>query len=204
MVVLLLSLPKTVAAQLVPGLPISVELRPSASFPVGDFGKENPGFGAEAAVGVAVGLHVRVTPSLYAYGTYEYERFGCGACGAAGFEDHLPEAGFEVGLEGILPVRMGRIDPWVGGGVLIGRRLEIVDGGDGVPSESATGWSAAAGVRVPIGPSVWLRPGIRYRNYSTRFVFPDLGFALLGESGTLERPVDFQSVALEVGLLWQF
>ncbi|HUF75621.1 MAG TPA: hypothetical protein VMM35_05050 [Longimicrobiales bacterium] len=194
--------PDEAIAQLVPGLPISVELRTGASLPLGDFGSENPGLGAGTGIGAAAAIHVHVTSRLAAYASYDYGRFGCGACAAAGFEDRLPEAGFEVGIEW-LPFRPGGPDPWLGVGILMGRRLEIPDGGDGFASESATGWSLGAGVRVPVARSMRLLPAVRYRSYSARFDFPDLGFALLG-AGAPEQEAQVASLALEVGLSYEF
>lgn len=192
--------PAAAAAQLVPGLPISVELRTGAALPVGDFGQESPGLGAETGVGAGVALHVQLMPSVAVYGAYDYERFTCGACGAAGLEDGLPEAGFEVGLEWIRPFRLGNVDPWLGAGVLFARRLEVPDGGDGFASESATGWSAGAGVRVPLGRSLRLLPGLRFRSYAATFEFPTLG---LGLDGELEQEVNVASIALELGLSYE-
>ncbi|HUF75670.1 MAG TPA: hypothetical protein VMM35_05295 [Longimicrobiales bacterium] len=194
--------PDAASAQLVPGLPISVELRTGASLPLGDFRSENPGLGAGTGIGAAVAIHVHLTSRFTAYGSYDYRRFGCGACAAVGFEDRLPEAGFEAGIEW-LPFRPGGLDPWLGAGALIGRRLEIPDGGDGFASESATGWSLGAGVRVPVARSMRLLPGIRYRSYSANFDFPDLGFGLLG-AGAPEQEAQVTSLALEVGLSYEF
>ena len=198
----LLLLPVAATAQLVPGLPISAELRAGASLPVGDFGKEHPGLGAGVGPGAAVAMHVHVTPRLAAYGSYDSGRFACGACGSVGLGNGLPEAGFEAGVEWLLPVRLGPLDPWVGAGALMGRRLEIPDGGDGFASESATGWSLAAGVRVPVARSLRLLPAVRYRSYATRFAFPDLGLGLLG-AAALDEEVRVASVALEVGLSYE-
>jgi hypothetical protein len=195
--------PQAAVAQLVSGLPLSIELRAGAALPMGDFGQESPGLGAGAGVGAALTLHVELASSLGLYGSYDYGRFACGACGAAGFEEGLPEAGFEVGVEWTLPFRLGALDPWLGAGALLGRRLEIPDGGDGFASESATGWSAAVGLRVPLAASLRLLPGIRYRSYSARFGFPDLGFGLGGTDPpgqALEQEMNVTSVALEVGL----
>lgn len=196
----MLFLPGAASAQLVPGRPNSIELRPSASLPVGDFGKTGPGLGAGRGVGGAVALRVPVASYFALYGSYDYERFKCGECGAAGLEDYLSEAGFEAGLEASFPAGLGPMELWLGGGVLIGRKLEIRERGDRFSSDSSTGWSAAAGVLVPIFPFVRLRPGIRYRSYSAHFVISGLGFALLGESGDFERQLDVQSISFEVGL----
>ena len=197
----LLLVPGAAPAQLVPGLPISVELRTGAAFPLGDFGRESPGLGAGTGIGAAVALHVPLASSFAAYAGYDYGLHTCGACGALGFEDDLPEAGFEVGAEW-MPFRPGGLDPWLGVGVLLGRRLEVPDGGDGFASESAMGWSAGAGVQVPLGGSLRLRPGIRYRTYSATFDFPDLGFDL-GGAGALDQEMQVSSIAVEVGLSYE-
>ncbi len=195
--------PRVASAQLVPRLPISVELRPRASFPVGDFRSVSAGLGAGAGVGFAIAVHAHVTKALAVYGGYDYQRFVCGECGTLGFQDRLPEAGFEAGLEAILPFRLGAVDPWLSVGALFGRRLEIPDGGDGFASEAGTGWSSGVGVDVPLAPALRLRPGIRYRKYSASFVFPDLGLGVLGEPSGLKREQDVASVAVEVGLSFE-
>jgi hypothetical protein len=194
--------PGAARAQLVPGLPIMIELRTGAALPVGDVSRESPGLGAGAGLGAALALHIRLTTYLSAYGGYDYERFGCGACGAAGLEGGMPEAGFEAGVEWTLPFRLGAAEPWLSAGALLARRLEIPDGGDGFASESAMGWSLGAGVRLPVAPSLQLLPGIRFRSYSTRFDFPDLGFGLFG-ADALEQDMRVASVALEVGLSYE-
>lgn len=194
--------PGAVGAQLVPGLPISVEVRAGAALPLGDFGQERPGLGAGAGLGGALALQVGVVSGLAVYGSYGYDRFGCGACGAAGFEGGLPEAGFEAGVAWTLPLALGTADPWVSAGALLGRRLEVPDGGDGFASESATGWSVGAGVRVPLAPSLRLLPAVRYRSYSARFDFTDLGFGLFGAEA-LEQELTVASVALELGLSYE-
>jgi hypothetical protein len=194
--------PAAALAQLVPGLPISAELRAGGALPVGAFGKENPGLGAGAGIGAALALHVHVTPRLAAYGSYGYGPFACGACDVAGSGDRLPEAGFELGLEWILPLRLDALDPWLGAGVLIGHRLEIPDGGDGVASESATGWSVGVGVRLPVARSLRLLPALRYRSYVARFEFPGLGLGL-GGAGALEQELHVASIAVEVGVSYE-
>jgi hypothetical protein len=194
--------PEAAVAQLVPGLPIAVEVRTGAALPVGELGRESPGLGAGTGIVAAAALHVPLASPLAFYASYAYGRYGCGACGAAGLDGGLPEAGFEIGLEVIDPLGMGRLDPWLAAGVLLGRRLEIPDGADGFSSDAAVGWSVGAGVQVPVAPALRLIPGIRYRSYSARFVFPDLGFGFV-EDGTLEHELDVASLALEIGLSYE-
>ena len=193
--------PAAATAQLVPGLPISVELRTAAALPLGELGRESPGLGAGTGLGAGAALHVQLTSSLAAYGGYDYGRFTCGAC-SAGLGDGVPEAGFEAGVEWLRPFGMGSAMPWLGAGVLIGRRLEVPDGADGFASESSTGWSVGAGVRVPVGRSLRLATALRYRDYSAGFVFPDLGFGFV-EAGALEQELHVASLSLEVGLAYE-
>jgi hypothetical protein len=194
--------PAAAVAQLVPGLPIAVELRTGAALPVGELGRESPGLGAGTGIGAAAALHFPLASTLDVYGSYAYGRYGCGACGAAGLEGGLPEAGFEIGLEWIDPLGLDRLDPWLAAGLLLGRRLEIPDGADGFSSDPAVGWSVGAGVRVPVAPALRLIPAIRYRSYAARFVFPDLGFGFV-DDGALEHQLDVASLALEIGLSYE-
>lgn len=201
---LILILAGPARAQLVPGLPITVEVRPSAAVPVGEFGDAHPGLGAGTGFGVAAKTLLHVTSRIAVYGGYEYARFDCGECTAAGLEDGLPEAGFEAGIRGVLPYRPWGLDPWLEAGALIGREIEISGAGGDLASAPALGWSAGAGVSVPLGGSLRLTPGLRYRTHSAEFAFTDLGFGLLGSTGTFTRDVDVASLSLEVGVAYEF
>lgn len=202
--VLILAAAAPADAQLVPGVPVSVEVRPSVSLPVGGFTDTSPGLGAETGFAIALGARIRVHPRIAFYGDYQHGRFGCGECGAVGFEDALPEGGFEVGVRGTLPVSVGGLDPWASAGALVARELQISAGDGDMASDPAMGWAAGAGLHVPLGGGLRLSPGVHYRAYSAEFTFTDLGFELLGAPGTFSRQVEVAAVSLEVGLSYGF
>lgn len=200
-----LLLPAPAWAQVVPGLPISVEVRPLLAMPTGDFADGRPGFGAEIGFGVSATTRLHLTSDVAAYGGYQYGRFGCGECGAVGLEDALPEAGFEVGIRAELPYRPRGLDPWLSAGALIARELEISgQAGGALVSDPAVGWSGGAGVLIPFGGSLQLTPGVHYRSYSAQFAFTALGFDSFDDTGAFARKVEVASLSVEVGLSYEF
>lgn len=192
-VVLLAALPVGARAQLVPGVPLALELRGGGAFPMGDFADAAPGVGAEpgphlgiaAAWGFARGVSARVG--------YSRSWFGCGPCEEVGVDDRVVDAGFDVGLEFRLPVRAAGVTPWVGVGGIV---HQLVFSGDAssLASDRAVGFRVAAGAAVPLLRSVTVKPGISYRAYSAELE--------LGASGS--QTVDVRAMAVDVGLAYHF
>ncbi|MFW6199175.1 MAG: hypothetical protein ACOC8K_01255, partial [Gemmatimonadota bacterium] len=115
-----------VRAQMIPGVPVAVEIRPNLTLPSGGVSETGPGLGAEIGYGVAATAHVRIRSGLAAYAGYQYGRLGCGACGEVGLQEDLAEEGFEVGVRWTpSSLAIAGLEPWVGAGALISRRLQI-------------------------------------------------------------------------------
>ena len=158
-------------------IPLSVEGRADAAFPVGNFGdgvKTGWSVGASAALGVAPGFGI--------YGGYSRAQFEL-----ENFDADVVDQGFSVGLTAAIP-GAGRLSPWVGGG-LVFHDLEVEDDIEG---DSDMGFELGAGIAVPVAPGVRLTPGVGYRRYST---------AIPGDPvGALEDDVDVQYVTAGIGL----
>lgn len=162
-------------------IPLSVEGRVDAAFPVGDFADvagNGAGFGVGASLGVAPGLGV--------YGTYSNTRFGVGI-GSSDTPD-AADSGFSVGVTTALPGLTANVSPWIGGG-LVFHQLAVNGSRTGVDQDM--GFEVGGGVAVGVAPGVRLTPGIGYRRYSASI--PALG-------GLAARDVGVQYVTAGVGL----
>jgi hypothetical protein len=167
-------------AQTLP-IPLSVEGRVDAAFPMGDFGDV-----ADTGVGYGVGAALGIVPGLGVYGTYSHTRFGS-APGSTDTPD-ATDTGFSVGLTAALPGTSARVAPWVGGG-LVFHKLEL--GGSGAGIDQEMGFEVGGGVAVGVAPGVRLTPGVGYRRYAASI--PALG-------GLAARDLDVQYLTLGVGL----
>jgi hypothetical protein len=136
-------------------IPLAVEGRVDAAFPLGDFADR-----AEAGAGFGVGATVGVVPGFGVYGTYSQTRFGV----APGSQD-TPDAtdtGFSVGVTAALPGSSARMSPWIGGG-LVFHELELNGSGAGIDQDM--GFEVGGGLAVGVAPGVRLTPGVGYRRY---------------------------------------
>jgi opacity protein-like surface antigen len=168
------------AAQSLP-IPLAVEGRVDAAFPMGRFGDV-----AGTGVGFGAGASIGLTPGVGVYGTYSHTRFGAGV-GSSETPD-ATDSGFSVGVTAALPGATPNVSPWVGGG-LVFHQLEL--GGSGAGIEEDLGFEVGAGVAIAVAPNVRLTPGIGYRSYSASV--PALG-------GLTARDVNVQYLTLGVGL----
>lgn len=186
--------PRAAQAQLLPDIPLSVEVRGGVGVPVGDFAGEE-GIEAGTGFGFGVGAMVGVTPMFSAYGAYQWTRFGCGECeGIENLDDEVTDSGFELGGQADLPFRPAGLAPWVRAGVLLHELEFSGDEGD-VSSDRSLGFALGGGITYPLGPTLSVTPGIHYRNYSAEF---DLGnLDLNGET-------DVSHLTLDVGLVYRF
>lgn len=181
------------AAQPLAGLPLSLEVRLGAGFPTGDLAEDDPGIGAEAGPAFSAGARFHVTAGLAVYGAYSRTAFLCDACREGGIDDEVVDAGGEFGVQASLPGRIAGVAPWIrAGGVY--RQLTFAGDGGRLSSDAAAGWEAGAGLSVPLGRSLSISPGIRYRAYAAEL---DLGAA----AGTT---VDVSYLLADVGLAFRF
>lgn len=192
-VLLFCAAPTAAHAQLVPGFPLSVEVRVGGALPTGDFADASPGLGAEAGPHLGAAASIHLLPALAVYGGYSQSWFSCPPCEARGLDDTVADSGFDFGLEAALPLRAGGGTPWLrAGGVL--HTLAISGFGGVVESDRALGFRAGAGVAFPLMGSLRVVPGVSYSSYSAGL---DLG-------GLRGRTVDVNHFAAELGLRYTF
>jgi hypothetical protein len=144
-----------VQAQALP-IPLSVEGRADAAFPVGEFA-DIAGNGAGFGVGASLGI----VPGVGVYGTYSHTRFGVGIG-----SDRTPDAtddGFSVGVTASLPGMSPNVSPWIGGGAVF-HRLSVNGSRAGVDQDM--GFEVGGGVAIGVAPGVRITPGIGYRHYN--------------------------------------
>ncbi len=162
-------------------IPLSVEGRVDAAFPMGDFA-DRAGTGAGFGVGASLGI----APGFGVYGTYSHTRFGVGIG-----SDDTPEAtdaGFSVGVTAALPGTSARVAPWIGGGLVF---HDLTLNGSSAAISQDMGFEVGGGVAVGVAPGVRLTPGVGYRRYAATV-------GALG--GVLERDLTVQYLTLGVGL----
>lgn len=179
--------------QVVPGLPLSVEVRAGGAVPTGDFADKEPGVGAEAGPRVEAAAAVHLLPALAVYAGFSRSWFQCSECGARGLDDTVVDSGFELGVEGAVPLRgLGGV-PWIRiGGVL--NELAFSGFGSTLESDPGLGFRVGAGMSFSLVRFVRLTPGISYTAYSAEL---DLG-------GLPDRTVDVRHVAADLGLRYTF
>lgn len=191
--ILLASAARTAAAQRLPSLPISVEVRGGAGIPVGEFTEDEPGVGAEAGPAFSAGARFHFSGALAVYGAYSRTHFVCGACDATGLDDQLVDAGGEFGVQAMLPVRLAAVSPWVrAGGVY--RQLTFSGEGGKLSSDPGFGFEAGGGLSVAVTRSLSIAPGVRFRTYAARLDLGDLP----------SRTVDVSQVVADVGIAYRF
>lgn len=190
--ILLASAAQAAAAQRLPDLPISVEVRVGAGIPVGEFAEDEPGVGAEAGPAFGAGALFHLSDALSVYGAYSRTHFVCGACDATGLDEQLVDAGAEFGVHA-MPVRLGSVSPWLrAGGVY--RQLTFSGEGGELSSDPGLGFEAGGGLSVAVTRSISIAPGVRFRTYAARLDLGDLP----------SRTVDVSQVLADVGIAFRF
>jgi opacity protein-like surface antigen len=162
-------------------IPLSVEGRLDAAFPVGDFSDV-----ASTGAGFGVGASLGIVPGVGVYGTYSHTRFGVPVG-----SDRTPDAtdsGFSVGLTTALPGMSPRVSPWVGAGLVL-HRLEVGGSRSGIDQD--VGFEVGGGVAIGVAPGVRLTPGVGYRHYGASI--PALG-------GLAARDLTVQYVTAGIGV----
>jgi opacity protein-like surface antigen len=166
------------------GIPIAVDVRAEAAFPIGDFNDI-----ADTGAGATISVAMPIVPAFGVYGTYTHIRFGGGWTGG-GTSDATTE-GFAVGVTTMLP-GLPDVDPWIGAGLLL-HRLEVRGTRQGVSDD--LGFEVGAGVAVPLAGRLRLSPAIHYRHF---------GATIPALAGLAARDLTVQYVSLGVGLNYWF
>ena len=134
-------------------IPLSVEVRGDAAFPVGDFADGN----VENGLGFTASASLQLVPGFGAYGSYSRNEFSLD-----GSESDVLDQGWAAGLTASLGGAPGRATPFVGAGLLF-HELEV----DGVEQGDAKmGFEVGAGIAVPLGRRIRVTPAVGYRQYN--------------------------------------
>lgn len=180
-------------AQLLPNLPVSVELRLGAALPTGDLAEAEPGIGAETGPAFGAAALFHFSGVLSAYGGYSRTLFSCPPCGESGIDDRVVDAGAEFGVQAMLPARIAGASPWLRAGGVYGQ-LTFSGQGGRLSSEPTLGYEVGGGISVGVTRSLAITPGLRFRAYPAEF---DLG-------KFPRRTVDASRILADVGLAYRF
>lgn len=170
----------------------AAEVRAGVAFPTSDIGEEE----LDVGVGFEGTVRYRFLPHLAAYAGWDWFGFATEA-EAEGAELDVEETGYALGLRFEHPFS-GEAGSgpayWLRAGATIDHiEVEDDEGEIVADSDHGLGWEAGGGLTVPIGESVLLTPGVRYRSLSR-----DL------DVGDGEIPVDLRYLAADVGVVWRF
>jgi hypothetical protein len=188
-----LGLATPAAAQLRPQLPLQLELRVGAAFPVGAFADRDPGVGARVGPRLEAGGVVRLAPWLGVFGGVSRAEFGCGACGGVGLDDTVVERGGSAGLEFAPAFALVGLATWLRAGAVF-QQLEFRGDSEDLDTSDAVGYMVGGGVVLPLRGPIRLRPGLHYRGYGAGLE--------LGAFG--DRTVDVGHLTLDLGISVHF
>lgn len=145
----------------------------------------------ERGVGLEGTVAFRVMPRVSVYGGWDWNRRSV-EDRLFGAEGRLVDAGYVFGVK--FTPATSRFSPWLRAGALYNNvELEDANGRAIAETDRVWGWEAGAGIDVPIGGSLRLTPGVRYRRFE-----PSLGLG----SATFESTLAY--VVLDVGLAIRF
>ena len=184
-------LPAGATAQILPRLPLVVEVRAGVGVPTGALVEGERSLEAEPGPALSAGAALRLGRALSLYAEYNRTTLGCEQCGAAGLDDQLTDAGGGLGVRldlGTLP-----LGPWLrAGGVYHELRFSSERGS--LYSEPGFGVQAGAGASFPLVGGLRASPGVYFRAYSADL---DLG-------GLPGRTVEVNQLILDLALAYRF
>ena len=164
-----------------------MEFRTGASFPMKDLGDADltTGIGFEGV------FSYRLMPHLSVYGGWSWTKF-MAENSFAGSDMDFEETGYTFGLKFVHPIGESRLSYLIaGGGTYNHIEVENAEGEMISDSGHGMGWQIEGGIVVPIGESVNLVPGVRYRSL-TRSI----------PNGGTDVPVQLSYISLGVGVMW--
>ncbi|MQA91708.1 MAG: outer membrane beta-barrel protein [Gemmatimonas sp.] len=185
-----LATPLPLAAQL--PIPVYLQAGLGIAVPRGDVAASEGGFSASTGPTFSIGARVHPIPSVGLFVQYEQSRFGCDDCTIVGLDDRAVLESIGGGMRYALPVPAFRLSPWVEG-TLVRQTLGFSDGNHTLASDADFGFSAGAGVTIPIASRFAIEPGLRYLNMPA-----NLEFELYPD-----RDVDVTAFTLDVGLAFR-
>lgn len=163
-------------------LPLSLEVRGHAAFPVGDLGDNRLGADLKTGFGGGADLTVHLSPLFGIYGGVSGTEFETeGPLG-----DSFQEYGFDLGAKLMFPTMTG-LSPFLRGGAVFHQvRGSTATGRFNYPDEKV-GFEIGGGFAAPLGAIVSVTPSVRYVNF-----------------GLGTGDVDFSYVAAGLGLMFRF
>jgi hypothetical protein len=166
------------------GVPVAVDARVDAAFPLGDFSDV-----AGNGLGFSIGASVGIAPNFGIYGKYSQTRFGGGWFGDDASD--ATDAGFAVGVAATLPGTTG-VSPWIGGGLLF-HQLEVRGTRSGVSQDM--GFELGGGLAIPLTAQLRFTPSLNYRHY---------GATIPAIAPLTARDLTVQYLTLGLGLNYSF
>lgn len=159
-------------------LPLSLEVRGHAAFPVGDLADRDLG-SLKTGFGGGADLTVHVSPVFGIYGGIsgtEFETEGLSG-------DSFQEYGFDLGAKLMFPTMTG-ISPFLRGGAVF-HQVRATTGGVrfNYPDEKV-GFEIGGGLAAPLGAVISVTPSVRYVNFGlgtgdTNFAYVAAGLGLM-------------------------
>ncbi len=168
---------------------VSFELRGAANAAIQDLGDAK----LETGIGIEGTIAYRFMEHLSIYGGWSWNHFASGES-FAGTNIDFEETGYSFGLRFIHPIGTSNLSYLVGGGGLYNHIEAENEAGDIIADTGhGLGWQLDAGIVIPIGESLRITPGIRYRALSREF-----------QIDAFKTPVDLNYLSAGLGISWLF
>jgi hypothetical protein len=180
-------------AQVLPRLPLSLEVRGGGGVPTGEFARRQPGVGAELGPRVEGVAVVRLREWLGLFGGVSWAAFSCPACQQGGLSQDLVETGGNAGVQVTPGLRLGGLAPWIRVGAVF-QQLEFTGQTESLITPVGTGFQVGGGVTLPVWGPLAVSPALHFRSYAADL---DLG-------GRFDRTIDVSHLTLDVGVALHF
>jgi hypothetical protein len=174
-------------------IPLTVEARGGFAAPTGEFATEGGGRRFDPGPRAEVGARLRLGAAIGVYGAVQQTWFGCPQCERLGLDGSAVRRGGEAGLHLVPPLLLGSWEPWVRAGATA-QTLGFSGFGETRTSSTGFGFSASAGISIPVAERVALLPGAGFQRTPVEFrfdAFPD-------------RSVVMSAVSLDLGVSFRF
>jgi hypothetical protein len=163
-------------------LPLSLEVRGHAAFPVGDLADNRLGADLKTGFGGGADLTIHLSPAFGIYGGVSGTEFDTQGGAGTTFQEY----GFDLGGKLIFPTMTG-LSPFLRGGAVFHQVRASTGGTRFTYQDEKVGFEVGGGLIAPLGAVVSVTPSVRYVNFG------------LGTGDT-----DFSYVAAGLGLMFRF